>query len=221
MQHGDAEGNSIALLFFNDFEARTVEALTERIIPGDDGGVGATDAGVVYYIDRAVAGFSMPLQKVYRLGLRELEAVCRRNYRKSFVELDGSRQDEVVRRFLGPETSEAAEAPKPVGEDDHDFAPDDRGARSQDLNSSLLERLLAVVREHAIEGLFCDPAYGGNRNAVGWRLVGFPGVHWGYTAEQMKEGYDGRQLPIRTLSDLRRDLKSQPDNAVFTSNGRV
>jgi gluconate 2-dehydrogenase gamma chain len=220
MQDGDAEGNSIALQFFNDFEARTVEALTERIIPGGDGGVGATDAGAVYYIDRAVAGFSTPLQKVYRLGLRELEAFCRRKYRKSFVELDGDRQDEVVRRFLGPETGEAAEAHKPVGEDDYDFALDATGRGSQDLKNSLLERLLAIVREHAIEGFFCDPAYGGNRNAVGWRLVGFPGVHWGYTAEQMKEGYDGRQLPIRTLTDLRRDLKSLPDNAVSTSNSR-
>src|SRR6185503_1648624 len=95
------------------------------------------------------------------------------------------------------------------------------GADPAARNLALLFRLFAVIREHAIEGFFCDPVYGGNRNAVGWRLVGFPGVHWGYTAEQMKEGYDGRQLPIRTLDDLRRELKSMPDNAVFTSNGRV
>lgn len=73
MKRGDAEGHSVALTFFNDFEAHTVEAIAERIIPGGDGDVGATDAGIVYYIDRAVAGFSISLQKVYRLGLRELE----------------------------------------------------------------------------------------------------------------------------------------------------
>jgi gluconate 2-dehydrogenase gamma chain len=219
MERRDAEGHSVALIFFNDFEARTVEAIAERIIPGGDGDVGATDAGVVYYIDRAVAGFSIPLQKVYRLGLRELEAFCQRKSRKSFVELSDDGQDGVVRRFLGPESSGASAAQRSVGEDDYDSGSGHEEARA--LDKSLLERLFAVVREHAIEGLFCDPVYGGNRNAVGWRLVGFPGVHWGYTAEQMKEGYDGRQLPIRTLDDLRRELKSLPDNAVFTSNGRV
>ena len=82
------EGQSVALTFFNDFEARTVAAIAERIIPGGDGEIGATDAGVVYYIDRAVAGFSISLQKIYRLGLRELEAYCRRKYDKSLVELN-------------------------------------------------------------------------------------------------------------------------------------
>jgi len=220
--------HSIALTFFNDFEARTVEAIAERIIPGGDGDIGATDAGVVYYIDRAVAGFSPGLQKVYRLGLRALEGFCRLKYAESFVDLDPERQDDAVRVFLGPEGGAAAAAHKPVGEDDYDFDSSTHnpghglsGSRAQDLDRTLLDRLFAVVREHAIEGLFCDPVYGGNRNAVGWRLVGFPGVHWGYTEEQMKEGFDGRTLPIRTLSDLRRGIKELPDNSTFTKTSRV
>jgi hypothetical protein len=32
-----------------------------------------------------------------------------------------------------------------------------------------------VVREHVIEGLFCDPAYGGNADAAGWRWLGYQG----------------------------------------------
>jgi len=220
-----SQNHSVALIFFNDFEARTVEAIAERIIPGGDGDIGATDAGVVYYIDRAVAGFSTGLQRVYRLGLRDLDTHCRDQHGGSFVELAADRQDGVVREFLGPESGEAAAAHKPAGEDDYDFdssaehpghaLPDPRPVN---LDRTLLERLFAVVREHAFEGLFCDPVYGGNRNAVGWRLVGFPGVQWGYTAEQMKAGFDGRKLPIRTLSDLRRDLKSLPDNAIFTAS---
>ena len=98
----------LALTFFNDFEARTVEAICERIIPGGDGDAGATEAGVVYYIDLALAGFSISLQNVYRLGLRELELDCRRLYGTSFVDLDSDRQDDVVREFLGPEVSTAA-----------------------------------------------------------------------------------------------------------------
>lgn len=228
MMSDDAQDHAVALTFFNDFEARTVEAIAERIVPGGDGDIGATDAGVVYYIDRAVAGFSTSLQTVYRLGLRELDVYCRQKHGGSFVLLGGEGQDVVVRRFLGPESGGAAAAHKSAGEDDYDFDgssehPGHSAAplRSRALDRPLLERFFAVVREHTIEGLFCDPIYGGNRNTVGWRLVGFPGVHWGYTAEQMKEGYDGRQLPIRTLSDLRRDLKSLPDNAIFTRNDQA
>lgn len=222
-----ASEQSVALMFFNDFEARTVEAIAERIIPGGESDVGATDAGVVYYIDRAIAGFSTSLQKVYRLGLRELDVHCHDKHGGAFVGLGPEAQDGVVRVFLGPETGVSAEH-KPVGEDDYDFAATagDPGqttsrARAARADRKLLDRLFAVVREHAIEGLFCDPVYGGNRDAAGWRLVGFPGVHWGYTEEQMKEGFDGRQLPVRTLSDLRRGLDALPDNALFTKTTRV
>ena len=212
-------------MFFNDFEARTVEAVAERIVPGDDEGAGATDADVATYIDRALAGFSVGLQKVYRLGVRDLDAFCRRGYGGSFVELVADRQDEVIRRFLGPESGPGAAAHKYVGEDDYDFdssagRPDHELNRSADaiMDESLLARFFAVVREHTFEGMFCDPVYGGNRNTLGWKLVGFPGVQWGYTAEQMKEGFDGRQIPIRTLADLRKSLDDLPDDDIFTRN---
>lgn len=32
-----------------------------------------------------------------------------------------------------------------------------------------------LVTEHTLEGLLCDPVYGGNRDRVGWDLVGFDG----------------------------------------------
>jgi gluconate 2-dehydrogenase gamma chain len=31
-----------------------------------------------------------------------------------------------------------------------------------------------------LEGVFCEPQYGGNREMIGWRLVGFPGQQFGY-----------------------------------------
>lgn len=33
----------------------------------------------------------------------------------------------------------------------------------------------ATVRFLTIAGTFCDPSHGGNRNRVGWKLIGFPG----------------------------------------------
>jgi gluconate 2-dehydrogenase gamma chain len=202
---GDA-GTDVALTFFNDEEARTVEALAERIIPGEGPDPGATEAGVVYYIDRALAGVSVDLQVVYRLGLRALEEFCQAEHGGSFRGLSADQQDEVLRRFLGPEVGDP-----PAG---LMFGPEDQAGADH----SLISRLVIVVREHTVEGFFCDPVYGGNRGAVGWRLVGFPGAHWGYTAEQMAPGFDGRSIPVMTLSDLRQQLRNLPDNATFYRN---
>jgi gluconate 2-dehydrogenase alpha chain len=41
-----------------------------------------------------------------------------------------------------------------------------------------------VVWRHLREGLFADPAHGGNRDMLGWRLIGFPGAQFGYTAAE-------------------------------------
>ena len=30
--------------------------------------------------------------------------------------------------------------------------------------------------QNVMEGMFADPIYGGNKNKVGWRMIGFPGV---------------------------------------------
>lgn len=206
---GEDSMTELALTFFNDEEARTVEALAERIIPGDEENAGATDAGVVYYIDRALAGVSADLQVAYRLGLRALEQLCQADHGRSFRDLGADEQDAIVRRFLGPEVSESASGLQ--------FSAEDQAVRS---NFPLIGRLVVILREHTVEGFFCDPVHGGNRGAVGWKLVGFPGAHWGYTAEQMAPGFDGRSIPIKTLSDLRRELRDLPDNSTFYRNER-
>ncbi len=215
-------GESIALTYLNDFQARTVEAIAERIIPADGSVGGATEAGVVYYIDRAITGFSTGLQRVYRLGLRELEGFCRQNHSASFVELTVERQDEIIRRMLGRETGgdktvHPEGLARPGMERQNLKGEGSEGGDGVDLE--LLRLLFVVIREHTVEGYFCDPVYGGNRGAVGWRLVGFPGVQWGYTAEQMKPGFDATTIPVKTLSDLRRELKHLPDNARYYTNG--
>lgn len=206
---GDLAQNSVALTFFNDEEARTVEAIAERIIPGSDQDGGATEAGVVYYIDRALAGVSADLQVVYRLGLRALEQLCQAQQGHSFAELDAETQNGLLRRLLGPEEGEPSAGLM--------FGPEDQSAG---VDLGIVSRLFTIVREHTVEGYFCDPVYGGNRGAVGWKLVGFPGAHWGYTAKQMAPGFDGRTIPIKTLSDLRQELKSLPANETFYRNGK-
>ena len=43
-------------------------------------------------------------------------------------------------------------------------------------SKSFFEMLL----QNTIEGFFSDPIYGGNRDMIGWKLIGFPGAHYDY-----------------------------------------
>lgn len=55
--------------FFNHDEAATVAAFAERLMPAAPGKPGAHDAGVLNYIDLALAGAYSDLQDFYRRGL--------------------------------------------------------------------------------------------------------------------------------------------------------
>src|SRR3954465_9099002 len=56
-QTGGKDGTvKVPLRFFTAEEARVVAAACERIFPSDASGPGATEAGVVIYIDRQLAG---------------------------------------------------------------------------------------------------------------------------------------------------------------------
>ncbi|RPI54141.1 MAG: gluconate 2-dehydrogenase subunit 3 family protein [Acidobacteria bacterium] len=68
----------------------------------------------------------------------------------------------------------------------------DLPAARQDAVLATLEEtpFFALVRAHTIQGTFCDPAYGGNANFVGWDLLGYPGVRLNVTAaDQRMSGY--------------------------------
>jgi hypothetical protein len=44
------------------------------------------------------------------------------------------------------------------------------------------------LRDHTLEGMFSDPIYGGNYNALGWRLLGYAGptFHRPETLDEVK-----------------------------------
>ena len=39
-----------------------------------------------------------------------------------------------------------------------------------------------LLRRRTIEGVFADPAHGGNRDGLGWTLIGYPGPKGTFTA---------------------------------------
>ncbi len=40
--------------------------------------------------------------------------------------------------------------------------------------------LRSAVASNTQEGFFADPIYGGNRDMVGWKMIGFPGARYDY-----------------------------------------
>ena len=48
-------------------------------------------------------------------------------------------------------------------------------------------------------------------DAVGWKLIGFPGAQYGYSNEQMQYGADLTKLPIMTLADIQKLTEKQPE----------
>jgi gluconate 2-dehydrogenase gamma chain len=53
-----------------------------------------------------------------------------------------------------------------------DLTTDQQDKLLQQIESSLF---FSLLRQHTIEGMFCDPIHGGNVDMLGWQLVGFPG----------------------------------------------
>src|SRR6516225_11427035 len=75
-----------------------VEALTAQIIPTDDT-PGAKEAGVVYFIDRALATFDKQSRPAYVKGLQFVESVSRKLYPRdgTFTQLKADQQIQVMK----------------------------------------------------------------------------------------------------------------------------
>jgi gluconate 2-dehydrogenase gamma chain len=145
----------VPLRFFTTDEARAVAAACDRIFPSDEKGPGAQEAAVVIYIDRQLAG---------PYGRDELR------YKKGpFIETDpgwGGYQgkegpQEIYRAGIGQ-----------LGGDFASLTPVQQDDRLRGIETTLFFQML---REHTVEGMFCDPLHGGNANLVGWQMIGYPG----------------------------------------------
>lgn len=156
--------------FFNRVDAATIAAFTERVMPGAPGKPGAREAGVLNYIDLALAGAYADLQDFYRRGLAELDRYCRKTYNEPFVRLGAAQQDEVIRVL---EEGKAGGFTWPTAQE-----------------------FFNTIRTHTMEGMFADPIYGGNKDFAGWRLVGFPGAQAIFTPADMQSKQGFTRAPI-------------------------
>jgi gluconate 2-dehydrogenase gamma chain len=147
-------------------ESETLEAIAARLIPSDDSGPGAAEAGAARYIDRALGGALASFREVYRSGLAAVDRYAQTAKGAPFASLAPSDQDAVLRDVEGNvATGFTGDAPAFFG----------------------------LLLSHTIQGTFCDPYYGGNANFVGWDLIGYPGVRLTVTRDEQR--LDARPAP--------------------------
>lgn len=84
--------------FFTGREYRTLEALTEIIIPADES-PGARDAGVSEFIDFMAAHGEKEVQNPMRDGLGWLDDRAKQKYNHTFVELSPDQQTEILKEI--------------------------------------------------------------------------------------------------------------------------
>ncbi|MBB3952829.1 gluconate 2-dehydrogenase subunit 3 family protein [Aureimonas jatrophae] len=214
--------------FFDAHGRATIEAAMARIIPSDDGLPGAREAGCIDFVERYLSGldyiFAKPdgsgfevlegrsadawrqrieiMRGKYADGIRELDARASARFATVFKDLSPADQDEILRAL----EAGAAHDPTTLTVSDGLAGPLGEPALQQTSTETDLDFFPLLVA-HTRQGFYADPIYGGNRDQVGWQVIGFPGpaslreVHEGrYTtlqwfaegeAEKVKEFHDG------------------------------
>jgi gluconate 2-dehydrogenase gamma chain len=135
-------------------EAAGLEAIAARIIPTDET-PGAREAGVIHFIDQALASFMAGSAGELRAGLETLDGLAASTRDgQCFAQLEPGVQDELIARIE---------------------------------NTPFFE----LMHYLTVAGMFSLPGHGGNRDYLGWQLLGLSHRHaWAppfgfYDAEAM------------------------------------
>src|ERR1035438_9247708 len=136
--HAQSPGTT-KLEFFTPDQAKEIDAITSRIIPTDET-PGAHEAGVVYFIDRALTTFAIDNQKIYREGLPEMQARTHELFSAldQFSAATPEQQDEVL----------------------HSFDEQTAGARRPYRPRAAAQSFFDTVRLHTVVAFLLDPEIG-------------------------------------------------------------
>jgi gluconate 2-dehydrogenase gamma chain len=181
----EAPRPALSRIFFTNDEYRFIVAATGRLIPGDSKDPGAVEAQVPFFIDRQLGGpygradswymrgpwakgteqqgyqLQQTPAQLYRLAIAAVDEHCRQQYHKPFADLSAEQQDAVLH-----------------GLDE----------KKIDLGNVPAVAFFSILWQNTQEGFLADPMYGGNRNFVGWDLIGFPGPRYNYVHEITQYG---------------------------------
>jgi gluconate 2-dehydrogenase gamma chain len=176
-------------------EADFLSAAYDTIIPADALSPSGTDCGCVAYIDRQLAGAWGGGARMYRNG-PFFQGKPEYGYQLPLT----------PREFFAAGIAAAnAWSTRTYGKTFDRLTPADRAAALTAMEQGKAEfanfdskLFFEAVLQSAMEGFFADPMYGGNKNKVSWRMVGYPGLPatWASKAEE----YRGKKVTIEPQS---------------------
>ena len=189
---------STGWLFFNAEEARTADAAVARLIPADENGPGAREAGVVVFLDRQLAGAWGHGDHFYAKG-PFLPATPQQGYQLAFTpaemfRLGFAKLDENARKLRGAPFADLTSE-----QQDELLAQAEQG--KADFGTLPSATFFASLVDATMEGFFSDPIHGGNRDKIGWKLVGFPGVHASYANDIERHNVPWTRAPA-AIADI-------------------
>ena len=167
-------------LFFTEEEAKTVEAIVDRLIPADELSIGGKEAGCAVFIDRQLHGFYGTFERLYMEGPFQAGTpeqgdqsplVPQQRYRLGIAALNKYTQSSTNKNFsdLTPEQQDSILTDMEAGKIHFDGLPNYDA-------QSLFNDILA----NTMEGFFADPIYGGNKEMASWKMLGYPGARYDY-----------------------------------------
>jgi gluconate 2-dehydrogenase gamma chain len=188
---GASAAEPSAYLSLGPDEAAFVEHLVNVMCPADDLTPGGVDCGLATYIDRQLAGafgrgdrlyrsgpwaqgkpqlgYQLPLspEEFFKAGIAEAQSHCKRRYGTAFEQLPATQADRALNEISSGTTPPGA--------------------------LPLAQWFNELVYPLFVQACFADPAYGGNRDKVFWKMIGFPGLP-AFHAQDMV-AYRGKPFP--------------------------
>jgi len=162
-----------AFKILTEDEAAILDAIADRIFPKTDT-PGAVEIGAPDYIDIALAGDYASLVTLYRQGMRAINRHALKKFGRKFTASTDEQKDAVLVGF----EAGSVEGYKQAAE------------------------FFETLRYHVLEGVFCEPQYGGNKNMTGWRLVDFPGQQFGYADAYIDKRVDLAPVAVDSNKNL-------------------
>ena len=142
-------------------EAETLEAICSCLIPSDENGPGAFEARAAHYIDKSLASHNKSSRELYMVSLDAINRYSKKTRGQAFHQLISDYQNSILSAVQ------------------NDKVPGCSPNGSEFFN---------LVRNHTIDGTFCDPYYGGNQNFVGWDMLEYPGVRLSASETDVAKG---------------------------------
>jgi hypothetical protein len=181
--------------YLSDDERAVLAAAADRLIPPRDHHPGGAALGVVEYVDRLLAAFSVDPPLIFAGGpfsgrfggeasFDRFLPLSRREELAWRTRIEGS-QGRPEREFNGPVRGWQQIYREGIAALGADFC--DVDGEEQDRRLAAHRELRNVFYAHACEGAYGAPEYGGNPDLAGWRAIGFSGdvQPRGYTDEEV------------------------------------